>query len=108
MPRSRDHRGSRAGGSQSWGCSLVGMSEISVTTDAAPGVAVVEIQRGPHNFFDLGMFTDIADALETLADGDTRAVVLCSEGKNFCAGADFSGRSTQPQGAGAPHLYDVA
>ena len=91
------------------------MSEISVTVDAVPGVATVEIQRGPHNFFDIGMFVDIADALDTLAAGDTRAVVLCSEGKNFCAGADFSGRSAQPQGGsaqpqgeGAPHLYDVA
>ena len=35
---------------------------------------------------------DIADALEELAAGDCRAVVLASEGKHFCAGADFGSR----------------
>ncbi|HMK12303.1 MAG TPA: enoyl-CoA hydratase/isomerase family protein, partial [Acidimicrobiales bacterium] len=50
----------------------------------------------------------LADALDALADDDVRAVVLCSEGKNFCAGADFSGGSGAVRREGAPHLYDVA
>jgi 2-(1,2-epoxy-1,2-dihydrophenyl)acetyl-CoA isomerase len=84
------------------------VGDVSVTSDVVPGVATVEIQRGPHNFFDIDVFAEIADALVALAGGGTRAVVLCSEGKNFCAGADFSGRTRQLEREGAPHLYDVA
>jgi enoyl-CoA hydratase/carnithine racemase len=72
-------------------------------------VAVVEIRRGPNNFFDLEVLTRLADHLDELAEeGDARAVVLCSAGKHFCAGADFSGGSGQVQREGAPHLYDIA
>lgn len=55
-------------------------------------VAAVEICRPPNNFFSMDVIGGVADALESL-DGDPacRAVVLCSEGKHFCAGADFSG-----------------
>ncbi len=53
-------------------------------SDAAPGVAVVEMNRPPNNFFDVPLVTAIADAYEQLAvDGSTRAIVLCSTGKNF-------------------------
>jgi enoyl-CoA hydratase/carnithine racemase len=72
-------------------------------------VATVEIRRGPNNFFDLEVLTQLADRLHQLAAaGDARAVVLCSEGKHFCAGADFSGESGTVQREGAPHLYDIA
>jgi enoyl-CoA hydratase/carnithine racemase len=38
------------------------------------------------------MISEIADALEELDNDDScRVVILCAEGKNFCAGADFSG-----------------
>ena len=58
-------------------------------------VATVEIHRPPHNYFDLPLIDDIAAAFEAL-DGEPscRAVVLCSEGKNFCAGAQLGGRPT--------------
>ncbi len=58
-------------------------------------VATVEIRRPPHNFFDQSLIGQIADAFEAL-DGDTqcRAIVLASQGKSFCAGANFSTRST--------------
>ena len=36
------------------------------------------------------------------------AIVLCSEGKHFCAGADFSGAAGRVGREGGPHLYDVA
>ncbi|MEM6705288.1 MAG: enoyl-CoA hydratase/isomerase family protein [Acidobacteriota bacterium] len=70
-------------------------------------VATAEICRPPHNFFDKALIGQIADALETLdEDAACRAVVLCSEGKNFCAGADFSGsRDEEDDGV---HLYDEA
>jgi enoyl-CoA hydratase/carnithine racemase len=55
-------------------------------------VAVVELRRPPNNFFDLAMIRRIADVYESLAaEGDARVIVLCAEGKHFCAGADFSG-----------------
>ncbi|MEQ8662013.1 MAG: enoyl-CoA hydratase/isomerase family protein [Gammaproteobacteria bacterium] len=53
-------------------------------------VATVEIQRPPHNFFDVDLITQIADTYEALdASGDCRAILLCAQGKNFCAGANF-------------------
>jgi len=54
-------------------------------------VAVLEIDRPPHNFLSVPLMRDLGDALEAL-DGDPqcRSVVLCSAGKNFSAGADFS------------------
>lgn len=84
------------------------VDDLTVSVDEATHVAVVEIRRGPHNFFDLDVLVGLADTLEELAEGDARAVVFCSEGKNFCAGADFSGSGRSTQQEGAPHLYDVA
>ncbi|NYD57159.1 enoyl-CoA hydratase/carnithine racemase [Nocardioides marinisabuli] len=53
-------------------------------------VAILEIARPPANYFDRPLITAIADALDALAeDGTTRAAVLASEGKHFCAGANF-------------------
>jgi enoyl-CoA hydratase/carnithine racemase len=77
-------------------------------------VALIEIQRPPYNFFDVALIKEIAGALEAL-DEDTgcRAVVLASQGKAFCAGANFGDGSTlnregqRPGEASAPvqHLY---
>lgn len=62
--------------------------ELGVTFDGY--VAMVEIQRPPHNFFDFHLIEQIADAFEAL-DEDTacRAVVLAAQGRSFCAGANF-------------------
>lgn len=66
-------------------------SVVAVTRDGH--VAVVELRRPPHNYFDLVMLTELADAFESLdADPACRAILLCAEGKSFCAGADFSNR----------------
>ena len=65
--------------------------EISVTIDDF--VATVEIRRPPHNFFDLEMIRSIADAYDSIdADPAARAIVLCSQGTAFCAGANFPAR----------------
>ncbi|WP_017572782.1 enoyl-CoA hydratase/isomerase family protein [Nocardiopsis halotolerans] len=62
--------------------------ELSVRVDGHVGV--LEIHRPPHNHFDHGVLGELADTAEELADsGDCRALVLCSEGRNFCAGVDF-------------------
>src|ERR1041385_8063828 len=53
-------------------------------------VALVEIRRPPNNFFDVPLIHQIAEALESLdEDAGCRAVVLASQGKAFCAGANF-------------------
>ena len=54
-------------------------------------VAVVEIHRPPNNFFDVELIRSLAAAYEAV-DGrpDCRAIVLCSEGRHFCAGVDFT------------------
>jgi enoyl-CoA hydratase/carnithine racemase len=58
-------------------------------------VAVVEIHRPPNNFFDVELIRALASAYESLdADPACRAILLCSEGKHFCAGADFSAPAT--------------
>ena len=71
-------------------------------------VAVVEIRRPPNNFFDVDLIGAIADALDDLAGGGCRAVVLASAGRHFCAGADFVGGRERGAGAGGPHLYEMA
>ncbi len=65
--------------------------DLTVELDEAR-VATVEIHRPPANFFDTALITSLADVFEALdADPGCRAILLCSEGKHFCAGADFGG-----------------
>ena len=70
-------------------------------------VTTVEIHRPPHNYFDLALIRSLADAYEAV-DGraDCRAIVLCADGKSFCAGADL-GRAT-PDTGGPAALYTEA
>ena len=57
-------------------------------------VAVVEICKPPNNFFSTNLISGLADTFEQLDENnDVRVSVLCSQGKHFCAGADFSGDS---------------
>ena len=66
-------------------------SFTDLAVDVANGVALVEIRRPPHNFFDHALIGAIADALEALdCEDGCRAVVLASRGKSFCAGANFA------------------
>jgi enoyl-CoA hydratase/carnithine racemase len=75
-------------------------------------VTTIEIQRPPHNYFDVDLVASLADVFETLdADPACRAIVLCSDGKNFCAGANFAaGESDGATDGPGPttHLYDEA
>lgn len=71
-------------------------------------VATLEFSRPPSNFFSVALISQIADACDELAaDGHCRAIVLCSTGRVFCAGADFAGAHAigTPDGT---HLYDHA
>jgi len=67
------------------------MSEVKITRDGH--VATVELQRGPNNFVDIKLISEIADAYDTLdADPEIRAIVLASDGKHFSAGANLAER----------------
>lgn len=86
--------------------------DIHVTIDD-DHVATAEIRRPPNNFFSLGLIESMAEAFRAVDDDPAaRAIVLCSEGKHFCAGADFAGREETEAGrnpGGSPrHLYDAA
>ena len=83
------------------------MSNDVTMTEADDHVATIEIHRGPDNYLDEQLVSAIADRLDQLeTDLDCRAVVLVSEGKHFCAGAqlDPEGRDL-PLGDTNP-LYD--
>jgi enoyl-CoA hydratase/carnithine racemase len=84
-------------------------NDLSVTIDG--GVATIEIRRPPHNYFDERLIAGIADALAGLdQDPACRVTVLCSAGKNFCAGANFGdnqGFGTD-RAASAARLYQQA
>ncbi len=65
----------------------IGDVEVSLNNH----VGIVEIQRPPHNFFDVDLIRNLADAFAELDDTlDCRALVLAAQGKSFCAGANFS------------------
>ena len=88
-------------------------SDIGVSLDGY--VATVEIRRPPHNFFDSELIRQIGEAFERLDASDAcRSIVLCAEGRSFCAGADFSKRmdtGTVQEGSrssGGKHLYKEA
>lgn len=85
--------------------------DIGVSKDGP--VTIVEIQRPPNNFFDVSLIHQIAEAFEGAdADPSQRAIVLCAQGKAFCAGANFSQRgddgTESPDRQGAKHLYKEA
>ena len=93
------------------------MTDLGMAANASPELAIelgddyvatLEINRPPSNHFSPALICQIADACDELAaDARCRAVVLCSAGRIFCAGADFSDAHAigTPDGS---HLYDFA
>jgi len=81
-------------------------SSSPITVDLEDHIAMVEIHRPPHNYFDVAVLTELADTIDRLGpDAGCRAIVLCSEGKNFCAGADLSSDSVLDK---TKQLYAIA
>ena len=88
------------------------MSDIGV--EKSGHVALVEIRRPPHNFFDIPLIKEIAEAFESFdEDVNIRAIVLAAQGKAFCAGANYGdgstldgqGRRPNEPGPGVAPLY---
>lgn len=73
-------------------------------------IATVEIRRPPNNFFDVDLVSRLADVYEELDDlAACRAIVLCSEGKHFCAGAALDpDEPSDPAAYGRPNPLYVA
>jgi enoyl-CoA hydratase/carnithine racemase len=93
------------------------MPSTDIGVDLAGHVATIEVRRPPHNYFDVTLINQIADALDALdADARCRAVVLAAQGKSFCAGANFGDGSTLDAAGRRPgeemspiaHLYTHA
>jgi enoyl-CoA hydratase/carnithine racemase len=72
-------------------------------------VAVVTIDRPPHNHVSVEFMRDLADCFFAIDEEiELRCSVLQAQGKNFCAGADLVSREKQG-GLGAVNpLYDEA
>src|SRR5262245_21947950 len=76
-------------------------------------VATIEIRRPPHNFFDIDLIREIAEACEALdKDSTCRAIVLAAQGTAFCAGAKLGGGADvqdvlvrKSEAGQAGHLY---
>lgn len=84
---------------------------MDIQTDYQGNIAMIELRRPPHNYFDVALLTQIADALESIDNNETvRCTVLVAQGKSFCAGANF-GVSVGGNGVRvntAPALYAQA
>ena len=73
----------------------------------ADGVATVTLARPEvHNAFDEALIVELTRALKALdADPAVRVVVLCGEGRSFCAGADLTWMQRM---AGYDHAANLA
>lgn len=75
------------------------MTRPDLKVEVRDHIAILTLARPPQNFFDAGLISDIADALEAVdRDGSVRVSILTTELKNFCAGADFGdGEKVDPR-----------
>ena len=85
-------------------------ADVSVTV-GDDFVATVELHRPPENHFDRELMRALGDAYQALdADPRCRAIVLCSEGRHFCAGAGLTvgAPGERPNGNDPAALYREA
>jgi enoyl-CoA hydratase/carnithine racemase len=83
-------------------CFWVGIAmTIQVSTTCVGHIGEIRFSKPPYNYACpelLGSIADAIDAMET--DDAVRCIVLSSEGKSFCAGADLAGDSSLTSGDG--------
>lgn len=76
--------------------------KAEIRTAVQGRVAIVTIDRPPHNHVTVELLGALADALDAASEnGEVRSVLLRSAGKTFCAGADFSGAMKRKDNAEA-------
>lgn len=86
--------------------SVVTFGDVSLTREHHVGL--IEMRRPPHNYFDAALLQNLVDAFTACDDEpECRAIVLCAQGRSFCAGTDFTKRLDDDAGdrARAAHLY---
>jgi enoyl-CoA hydratase/carnithine racemase len=74
-------------------------------------VAIVTVDRGPHNHVSVELLTDLAQAFEEIdTESELRCSVLRTEGRHFCAGADLAnaGEPSVTEMMDADRLYEQA
>ncbi len=77
------------------------MSGAPISVVEVGPVAIVEIHNPPNNYLSPSLIACLADAFEEVdRQARCRAIVLQSEGKHFCAGADFAGEMAERGAAG--------
>ena len=84
---------------------------MTVETRRDGHVAVVTFARAPHNFIDQALIEAIGAAFDAAdADAQVRSIVLRSEGRVFCAGADLVNANpvAEPQAEGTRNPFYVA
>ncbi|GIM90414.1 enoyl-CoA hydratase/isomerase family protein [Paractinoplanes toevensis] len=83
-------------------------TDLSVAV--ADGVALLEMRRPPANHVDEALLGRIVDAARDLDDDPAcRVIVLASQGKHFCGGADLgNGEFVRDRAAAAEGLYRYA
>ena len=80
-----------------------------LVTSVEGHTAFVKINRSPNNHFDSELISQIADFLEEQDNNiECRSIILCSEGKHFCAGADFTRSSFKEESDAYASLYEQA
>ena len=85
-------------------------AEIDLKVSLENQIGIVEINRPPNNHFDYKLISYIADCFDNFdKDINCRCIVLCSNGKHFCAGANF-GKDRDMQDKADPYseLYTQA
>jgi len=75
-------------------------NETDLDIEMSQHVAIVEMRRPPHNYFDLEFLTRLAETFEILeATPEVRALVLCAQGDAFSAGAKLGDPQCMPRPA---------
>lgn len=77
---------------------------VESTHDFECHVTTIRFANGINNFFDITLLDRLVTAIEEAAFAGSRAIVLRSSGKHFCAGMNF--RPDKLVHGGGPHIYD--
>ena len=85
------------------------MSYKDLKTKIENHIGYVTINRPPNNHFDAELIGQIAGFLEEMdKEKECRSIILSSEGKHFCAGADFTRSSYKEESDPYERLYQEA